>query len=58
MGKGRMLLYIIKREYIFSACAGAAIYRQKMMDEIGFLDEDSFLIHEDTGLNVRAQLCS
>ena len=52
-----MLLYIIKSEYVFGACAGAAIYRRKMMDEIGFLGEDFFLIHEDTGLNFRAQLC-
>jgi GT2 family glycosyltransferase len=27
-----------------------------MLDEIGFLDEDFFLIHEDTDLNWRAQL--
>lgn len=44
------------QEYIFGACAGAALYRRKMIDEIGFLDEDFFLIHEDTDLNFRAQL--
>jgi GT2 family glycosyltransferase len=27
-----------------------------MIEEIGFLDEDFFLIHEDTDLNFRAQL--
>lgn len=43
-------------EYIFGACAGAALYRRKMLDEIGFLDEDFFLIHEDSDLNLRAQL--
>ena len=53
-----MLFYIIIREYVFGACAVAALYRRKMIDEIGFLDEDSFLIHEDTGLNFRVQLCS
>jgi len=41
--------------YVFGACAGAALYRRKMLDEIGFLDEDFFLIHEDTDLNFRAQ---
>jgi len=45
-----------KEEYVFGACAGAALYRKKMLDEIGFLDEDFFLIHEDTDLNFRAQL--
>jgi GT2 family glycosyltransferase len=45
-----------KKEYVFSACAGAALYRKKMIDEIGFLDDDFFLIHEDTDFNLRAQL--
>jgi len=43
-------------EYIFGACAGAAIYRREMIEQIGFLDEDFFLIHEDTDINYRAQL--
>jgi GT2 family glycosyltransferase len=45
-----------KQEYVFGACAGAALYRRKMLEQIGFLDEDFFLIHEDTDLNFRAQL--
>lgn len=45
-----------RQEYVFGACAGAALYRRKMLDEIGFFDEDFFLIHEDTDLNFRAQL--
>ncbi|MGD0884881.1 MAG: glycosyltransferase family 2 protein [Thermodesulfovibrionales bacterium] len=45
-----------KQEYVFGACAGAALYRRDMLDDIGFLDEDFFLIHEDTDLNFRAQL--
>lgn len=44
------------RGYVFGACAGAALYRRKMLELIGFLDEDFFLIHEDTDINVRAQL--
>lgn len=44
------------QEYVFGACAGAALYRRKMLDEIGFFDADFFLIHEDTDLNFRAQL--
>ena len=55
-GEGeRASSYNIK-EYVFGACAGAALYRRKMIDEVGFLDEDFFLIHEDTDLNIRAQL--
>lgn len=45
-----------RQEYVFGACAGAALYRRKMLDEVGFFDEDFFLIHEDTDLNFRAQL--
>ena len=41
---------------IFGACAGAALYRRTMIDSIGFLDEDYFLIHEDSDFNLRAQL--
>jgi len=41
---------------VFGACAGAALYRRTMLEEIGFFDEDFFLIHEDTDLNFRAQL--
>lgn len=45
-----------RMEFVFGACAGAALYRRAMLDEIGFFDEDFFLIHEDTDLNFRAQL--
>jgi GT2 family glycosyltransferase len=45
-----------EQEFIFGACAGAALYRRTMLDDIGFFDEDFFLIHEDTDLNFRAQL--
>jgi GT2 family glycosyltransferase len=44
------------REFVFGACAGAALYRKEMIDRIGFLDEDFFLIHEDTDINLRAQI--
>jgi GT2 family glycosyltransferase len=42
--------------YVFGACAGASLYRRSMLEEIGFFDKDFFLIHEDTDLNMRAQL--
>lgn len=55
-GEGLQSNHYDKEEYVFGACAGAAIYRRKMIDEIGFFDDDFFLIHEDTDLNFRAQL--
>lgn len=45
-----------EQEYVFGACAGATLYRRKMLEEVGFFDDDFFLIHEDTDLNLRAQL--
>ena len=55
-GEGKVASLFNRAEYVFGACAGAALYRRKMIDEIGFFDEDFFLIHEDTDLNFRAQL--
>ncbi len=55
-GEGESSGKLNRQEYVFGACAGAALYRRNMIDEIGFLDEDFFLIHEDTDLNFRAQL--
>jgi len=54
--EGRKSCAYNKRRYIFGACGGAALYRRKMIAEIGFFDEDFFLIHEDIDLNFRAQL--
>jgi len=55
-GEGRETTSFDKEEFVFGACAGAALYRRKMLEETGFLDEDFFLIYEDTDLNFRAQL--
>lgn len=41
---------------VHGACAAAAIYRKSMLDQIGFFDEDFFLNHEDTDLNMRIWL--
>ncbi len=41
----------------FGACGGAVAYRRSMLDHIGFLDPDLFMIYEDVDLSFRAQLC-
>jgi len=41
---------------IFGACSGAAMYRKKMLDEIGFFDEDFFAYFDDVDLALRAKL--
>ncbi len=55
-GEGEQTSSYTHTEYVFGTSAGAALYRREMIEEIGFLDEDFFLIHEDTDLNLRAQL--
>lgn len=41
---------------VFGACAGAAMYRRALFEDIGLFDEDFFLIFEDVDLSFRAQL--
>jgi GT2 family glycosyltransferase len=43
-------------EYVFGACGAAAVYRKTLIDNLGFFDEDFFLLHEDVDLSFRAQL--
>lgn len=43
-------------EEIFGPCAGAALYRKKMLEEIGLFDEDFFLYMEDVDLAFRGRL--
>lgn len=41
---------------VFGACAGAALYRRAMLEEVGLFDPDFFISYEDADLNWRAQL--
>ena len=43
-------------EDVFGSCAGAALYRKAMLDEIGLFDEDFFMYMEDVDLAFRARL--
>ena len=42
---------------VFSACAGAAIYRKEIFEEIGYFDEDHFAYLEDVDVGYRARIC-
>lgn len=55
-GRGSPASEYNEREWIFGACAGAALYRTSMLADIGFFDEDLFLLYEDVDLSFRAQL--
>lgn len=56
IGEGEHIREYSYSGYVFGACAGAAIYRREMINDIGFLDEDFFLVREDTDFSFRAQL--
>lgn len=42
---------------VFSACAGAAIYRRQIFDKIGYFDEAHFAYLEDVDVGYRARIC-
>lgn len=41
---------------VFGPCAGAALYRRAMLDEVGFFDPDFFAYYEDLDLAWRGRL--
>lgn len=47
--------YVVPKD-VFSACAGAAIYRKSVFDEIGLFDENFFAYLEDVDIGYRARL--
>ena len=55
-GVGQPLERYDKPFKIFSACAGAAIYRRQVFEEIGYFDEMHFAYLEDIDVGYRAKL--
>lgn len=45
-----------KPEYIFGACAGAAVYKKEVFEQAGLFDETFFAYYEDIDFSFRAQL--
>lgn len=43
-------------EEVFAACGAGALYRRKMLEDVGLLDEYFFMYYEDTDLAWRARL--
>ena len=54
--KGRPASKAGKARRIFSSCAGAAIYRKSILDEIGYFDEAHFAYLEDVDIGYRARI--
>ena len=45
-----------KSKEVFSACAGAALYRKSVFKEIGYFDENFFAYMEDVDISYRARI--
>ena len=56
IGVGEKIINYTKSKEVFTACAGAAIYRMDILREIGFFDEMHFAYLEDIDLGFRARL--
>lgn len=55
-GKDGLMSKYIGKANVFSSCAGAAIYRKSILDEIGLFDEEFFAYLEDVDIGYRARL--
>lgn len=56
LGKNKPAENYGKKRRVFSACAGAAIYRRSVFDEIGLFDEIHFAYLEDVDVAYRARI--
>lgn len=56
IGAGELAKFHDQPAWVFGACAGAALYRRTLFDDIGLFDEDFFLVFEDVDLSLRARM--
>lgn len=55
-GKDQKAERFLTSRSVFAACAGAAIYRKALFDEIGYFDEAHFAYLEDIDVGYRAKI--
>lgn len=55
-GTGRRISHYNRPCQVFSACAGAAVYRREVFEKIGYFDENHFAYLEDIDIGYRARL--
>lgn len=55
-GDGQPVEWFTQPQRVFSACAGAALYRKCILDEIGYFDEHFFAYMEDIDISYRANI--
>ncbi|MBR5503484.1 MAG: glycosyltransferase family 2 protein [Methanobrevibacter sp.] len=56
LGDGSAISNYNEKKEIFSSCAGAALYRKSLLEEIGLFDENFFAYVEDIDIAFRAQI--
>lgn len=56
-GKDKPAEAFMRPGRIFSACGGAAIYRRRIFEKIGYFDENHFAYLEDMDIGYRANIC-
>jgi len=55
-GDGKPVEQFNESKKVFSACAGAALYRKRVFEEMGLFDEDFFAYMEDVDVSYRARI--
>lgn len=55
-GKGGEISRYDRPARVFASCAGAAIYRKKVLEELGYFDEKHFAYLEDIDIGYRARI--
>lgn len=55
-GKGKDVSRYDRPDKIFAACAGAAIYKREVLEQIGLFDEEHFAYLEDIDIGYRARI--